>query len=123
MNRAVREVSDLNNFGRSDVWQLPSNKGDCEDFALLKRKRLIELGWPSSVLLVTVVRDRRLGGHAVLTVVTDKGDCVLDNRTGRIRLWSKTPYIYFSRQSQSNPKNWVRITTDLEGLLAKANGK
>lgn len=121
VNNAVREVSDQMNFGRKDVWVLPENKGDCEDFALLKRKRLIALGWPSSALLVTVVRHRRLGGHAVLTAVTDKGDYVLDNRTGRIKLWSKTPYIYFSRQSQSNPKTWVTVTTDLQRLLARAN--
>ena len=120
VNRSVREVSDMVTAGRKDVWQLPSAKGDCEDFALLKRQRLIALGWPSSALLMTVVRDRRLEGHAVLTVVTDKGDYVLDNRTRRINLWSSTPYIYFSRQSQSNPKAWVSVTTDVQRLRAKA---
>jgi predicted transglutaminase-like cysteine proteinase len=119
VNRSVREVSDLMNFGRKDVWQLPAKKGDCEDFALLKRQRLIALGWPSSALLMTVVRDRRGEGHAVLTVVTDKGDYVLDNMTGRIKLWSATPYIYFSRQSQSNPRIWVSVTTDVQRLLAE----
>ncbi len=121
VNRSVREVSDLMNFGRKDVWKLAAGKGDCEDFALLKRNRLIALGWPSSSLLVTVVRHRTLGGHAVLTVVTSEGDFILDNRTGRIKNWSKTPYIYFSRQSQSNPRSWVKVTTDIERLLAEAN--
>ena len=120
VNRSVREVSDFMIYGRKDVWQVPAGKGDCEDFALLKRQRLIDLGWPSSALLMTVVRDRQLDGHAVLTVVTDKGDYVLDNRTGRISLWSGTPYIYFSRQSQSNPKAWVTVTTDVQRLRAEA---
>jgi len=120
VNRSVREVSDMMTAGRKDVWQLPDAKGDCEDFALLKRQRLIALGWPSSALLMTVVRDRDLGGHAVLSVVTDKGDYVLDNRSRRISLWSSTPYIYFSRQSQSNPKAWVTVTTDVQRLRAEA---
>jgi predicted transglutaminase-like cysteine proteinase len=119
VNRSVREVSDLMNFGHKDVWQLPDRKGDCEDFALLKRRRLMALGWPSSALLMTVVRDRDGGGHAVLTVVTDKGDYILDNITGRISLWSRTPYVYFSRQSQSDPRSWVSITTDVQRRFAR----
>jgi len=119
VNRSVREVSDLMNFGHKDVWQLPDRKGDCEDFALLKRQRLIALGWPSSALLMTVVRDRNGEGHAVLTVVTDKGDYILDNITRRISLWSRTPYVYFSRQSQSDPRTWVSITTDVRGQAAR----
>lgn len=119
VNRSVREVSDYMNFGRNDVWQLPGRKGDCEDFALLKRRRLMALGWPSSALLMTVVRDRNGDGHAVLTVVTDKGDYILDNITGRISLWSRTPYVYFSRQSQSNPKVWVSVTTDVNRFAVR----
>jgi predicted transglutaminase-like cysteine proteinase len=47
---------------------------------LLKRKMLIDAGWPREALLITVVRDKKGEGHAVLTVKTDKGEFVLDNR-------------------------------------------
>jgi Bacterial transglutaminase-like cysteine proteinase BTLCP len=37
-------------------------------------RMLIESGWPHEVLLVTVVRDKKEEGHAVLTVTADKGE-------------------------------------------------
>ena len=55
-------------------------------------RMLIESGWPHEVLLVTVVRDKKEEGHAVLTVTADKGDYILDNQTEHILLWSKTGY-------------------------------
>ncbi|TIL82527.1 MAG: hypothetical protein E5Y76_03650, partial [Mesorhizobium sp.] len=45
----------------------------------------------------------------VLTVRTNQGDLVLDNRTGAIRNWSQTSYRYFARQSQSENGKWTRI--------------
>jgi len=42
----------------SDRWDYPSDgKGDCEDYALFKRKILIEEGFPRQALLMTVVKD------------------------------------------------------------------
>jgi predicted transglutaminase-like cysteine proteinase len=35
---------------------------------LLKRRMLIQSGWPRKALLVTVVHDKHDKGHAVLTV-------------------------------------------------------
>jgi predicted transglutaminase-like cysteine proteinase len=87
---------------------VPNTKGDCEDFAILKKRELMRRGWPSSALLLTVARSGG-EGHTVLTVRTNDGDLVLDNRTFAIKDWSRTPYKYFARQSQSNGKNWERI--------------
>jgi predicted transglutaminase-like cysteine proteinase len=110
VNATVQEVSDLDQFGAADVWSLPvDGKGDCEDFALLKRKLLIERGWPSSALLLTVVADASAEGHAVLTAVTDKGDYILDSRTSRIVLASAAPYTFFKRQSQTSPVVWTAL--------------
>ncbi len=47
---------------------------------LLKRRLLIRAGWPREALLITVVRDRKDEGHAVLTVKTDRGEFILDNQ-------------------------------------------
>jgi predicted transglutaminase-like cysteine proteinase len=119
INGSVAEVSDATHYGREEVWSLPvDGAGDCEDFVLAKRKELIARGWPSSVLLITVVRMRSGTGHAVLTVVTDRGDYVLDNRNSSVRLWSETGYTFFSRQSAANPRVWSVV--DLSRRLAMA---
>lgn len=111
VNQSVREVADQTIHGQPDVWSFPVNgRGDCEDFALLKRKKLIEAGWPSSALLITAVRTWLGEGHAVLTVVTSDGDFILDNRTNTLKRWNATFYRFFARQSQSNPRQWVWVT-------------
>ncbi len=61
---------------------------------LLKRRTLIEHGYPESTLLITVVRDENNEGHAVLTVRTDQGDFVLDNKRREVMRWADTPYTY-----------------------------
>jgi predicted transglutaminase-like cysteine proteinase len=84
--------------------------GDCEDYVLLKRRMLIQFGWPREALLVvTVVHNEKHEGHAVLTVITDKGDYVLDNQNMNILLWSETGYRFVKRQSQSDPNGWVSL--------------
>jgi predicted transglutaminase-like cysteine proteinase len=110
VNGSVREATDAQIYGRIDVWTLPTRGvGDCEDFALLKRHKLIERGWPSSALLITVVRDQRGEGHAVLSAVFDKGTYILDNRSRAVLPRSSTPYTYYTRQSASDPRAWVAI--------------
>jgi predicted transglutaminase-like cysteine proteinase len=110
VNDSIQPVTDLDHFGVIEKWSYPDDGyGDCEDYVLLKRRTLVEAGWPTSVLLVTVVRDEKGGGHAVLTVKTNKGELVLDNQNPAILPWSDTPYRYVKRQSQSNPNVWVSI--------------
>ena len=58
---------------------------------------------------MTVVRDKKDKGHAVLTVTTHKGDYVLDNHNDDILLWSKTGYRFVKCQSQSNPEVWISL--------------
>jgi predicted transglutaminase-like cysteine proteinase len=110
VNRRIKERGDRDSAGRADVWGLPTGEGDCEDFAILKKAELLKRGWPASAMLLTVAT---LGGagHTVLTVRTNQGDLVLDNRTGAIRNWSRTSYRYFARQSQSENGKWTRIRT------------
>jgi predicted transglutaminase-like cysteine proteinase len=109
VNAAVSPVTDEVLFGKPEVWFYPSDKGDCEDFVLLKRRELIARGWPVGSLLITVARQRNGDGHAVLTVLTDRGDLVLDNLQARVRLWSETDYQYVKRQSEYDTGRWVSI--------------
>jgi predicted transglutaminase-like cysteine proteinase len=107
VNRRVRPQNDGSAKG-GDQWRVATQVGDCEDYAILKKKELMSRGWPSSSLLLTVATLYGQG-HTVLTVRTDKGDLVLDNRTDRIRTWSETSYRYFARQSQTEYGKWNRI--------------
>lgn len=119
VNSAIADGSDRDLYGRDDVWTLPlAGRGDCEDLALLKRKRLIERGWPASTLLMTIVTTPSGEGHAVLTVVTDQGDYVLDTRRSTVALWSQTGYEFYTRQAQSNPQRWVWIETGTGSTVA-----
>lgn len=105
VNSTVTEVSDMELYGKADVWALPRNgKGDCEDFALLKRKMLVERGWPASSLSITVGATSYGEAHAWLTVATDRGDYVLDNLTSSIVTTQQTGHRSFSRQAG---KGWV----------------
>ncbi len=110
VNKTIKPLTDLEHWGLVERWSYPDDGyGDCEDYVLLKRRMLIQSGWPREALLVTVVRDRNDEGHAVLTVTTNKGDYVLDNQNEDILLWSETGYRFVKRQSQSNPNVWVSL--------------
>lgn len=109
VNRAIKPLTDMELYGVTEYWTIPTTAGDCEDYALLKRRMLIERGWSISALLMTVVRDERGEGHAVLTARTAQGDYILDNKTDEVKIWYKTPYEFVMRQSYLNPKVWVAL--------------
>ena len=109
VNGTVAPVTDLDLYRVEEFWTLPATKGDCEDYVLLKRKWLIERGWPTGSLLVSVVFDEVGDGHAVLLARTDRGDFVLDNKTDAIRAWHETPYRFVKRQSVRDPNRWVSL--------------
>jgi predicted transglutaminase-like cysteine proteinase len=109
-NDRIKPLTDLEQYGVIEKWTYPeSGYGDCEDYVLLKRRMLLQLGWPRSALLVTVVRDKKGDGHSVLTVRTNKGELILDNQTQEILAWQHTGYHYTKRQSQTDPNIWVSL--------------
>jgi len=110
VNETIKPMTDMDHWGVVERWNYPDDGyGDCEDYALLKRKMLIKAGWPREALLITVVRDRKGDGHAVLTVKTNRGEFILDNEVNRIVAWDKTGYRFVKRQSQSDPNTWVSL--------------
>lgn len=112
VNAAVEPRTDAEIWGEEEVWSYPTAIGDCEDYALEKRRRLMALGVPAGDLLVTVARQPNGDGHAVLTVRTSRGDFILDNLEARVSIWSETPYTYLKRQSERNSGAWVAIDDD-----------
>jgi predicted transglutaminase-like cysteine proteinase len=110
VNDTIKPMTDLEHWGVSERWNYPDDGyGDCEDYVLLKRKMLVEAGWPSQAVLITVVRDKQGDGHAVLTVKTDKGEFILDNQAEDVLLWSQTGYRFVKRQSQTDPNVWIAL--------------
>ena len=106
-NKAIEPVTDQDQFGVIENWDYArTGKGDCEDYVLEKRRELVKRGWPLSALLITVVIDKEGGGHAVLTVVTDRGEFVLDNQTDKVLPWSKSGLTFIRRQSPENQNVW-----------------
>ena len=109
INRAVIPATDMQIFGVVERWTYPRLAGDCEDYVLEKRRALIRDGWPESALLITVVRDEIGDGHAVLSVRTDRGDLVLDNKTDEVLVWDMTPYTFIKRQSAYSASAWDAV--------------
>ncbi|BAQ17821.1 hypothetical protein GL4_2384 [Methyloceanibacter caenitepidi] len=115
VNAAIAPVTDMDLYGEIERWTYPDKQGDCEDYVLLKRRILIQRGWPATALLITVVRDENNEGHAVLTARTDRGDFVLDNKVNQVKAWADTPYTFVKQQSARNPLVWISLLPpDLE---------
>jgi predicted transglutaminase-like cysteine proteinase len=119
VNGSVEPVSDMDHWGVADQWDYPSDgKGDCEDYALMKRRMLIALGFPRQALLMTVVKDEHNEGHAILTVKTNRGEFVLDNLNSEIKPWSDTGYRFVKRQSQNDENIWVQVGVPATPVVA-----
>ncbi len=120
-NHGLESVSDMDHWGKPESWDIPTDgKADCEDFALLKRSVLARYGFTRSSLLMTIVYNQRNEGHAILTVVTDRGEFILDNQTDAILGMEKTGYQFVERQAPSNPNLWVRIGEGQDGILVSS---
>jgi predicted transglutaminase-like cysteine proteinase len=110
VNDTIKPLTDMDHWGVVERWNMGEDGyGDCEDYALLKRKMLIQAGWPREALLMTVVRDKKNEGHAVLTVKTNRGEFILDNQEAEVLAWNKTGYKFVKRQSQSDQNVWVGL--------------
>lgn len=112
-------VSDSVQWGVPDHWDYvdDSGRGDCEDYALAKQRALARLGWPPGSLRIatlTYPADEFRGpliGHAVLTVDTDRGTYVLDNRYNQVLPWDSpiTWYYRWIERRGWGTRSWVLI--------------
>ncbi len=60
VNETIKPMTDMDHWGVVEKWSYPDDGyGDCEDYVLLKRRMLMEAGWPREALLITVVRDKK----------------------------------------------------------------
>lgn len=103
VNRDVKKANDIDLYGQEEYWALPrlvdgKLYGDCEDFALEKRRQLVAAGVPETALSLAVAVTARGEGHAVLMVSTKSGDWVLDNLTPWATPWTDLNYHWVQRQ-------------------------
>ena len=115
VNNAVNRepgVTDLALYGRPEFWTLmDGHGGDCEDYALTKRARLIAAGLPPDCLQIARGRLFDGSGHAVLLVETDRGAYVLDNINPAILPWrDRRVSIRRWTDRTSSDGQWVSFT-------------
>lgn len=114
VNRTVKKASDLELYGQLEYWSLPrlvNGKlyGDCEDYALEKRRQLLAAGVPDSALSMVVAVTARGESHAVLAVSLRNGDVVLDNLTPWATPWGDLNYQWIERQIPGTAQ-WTTVS-------------
>jgi predicted transglutaminase-like cysteine proteinase len=109
VNAEIRFMPDQECIGVEELWRYPVNGiGDCEDFALEKRRRLVTSGVPRAAMTIAIVHHRQLGfSHAVLMVETSQGSFALDNLSDAILCWNRLPYNFESRERPDG--QWTRF--------------
>ena len=123
VNTKIRPATDMELYGKPDYWTYPVAAGDCEDYVLLKKRYLTELGFNPDVMLITVVLDEHNEGHAILTMVTAQGDYVLDNRRREILRWDDAGYKFLKRQSQATANEWVSLQKSAPQVLVSTRAQ
>jgi predicted transglutaminase-like cysteine proteinase len=108
VNRSISPVADKDAPGMA-TWRVNAKAGNCKDYALAKRQRLLAEGLPSSAALVAIVRLWSGEQHAVLVVRTDRGDYVLDNLDDAVRPWRRVSYRWEKIQSPTDTWIWFRL--------------
>jgi predicted transglutaminase-like cysteine proteinase len=84
---AISPTSDEMQWGVADHWSDPfetllSNRGDCEDYAILKYAALLEAGIPREDLKIVILRNVFPNeNHAAVATRVDGQWLILDNRT------------------------------------------
>lgn len=102
VNGAIRPRADP-----THTWDVNPASGDCNDFVLSKRSRLIRLGVPAGALRFAVTTTRGGAPHAILLVKTSAGDYVLDNLSNETRTLQKSGYA-IRLVSTADPLRWTR---------------
>ncbi|MFC5069481.1 transglutaminase-like cysteine peptidase [Flaviflagellibacter deserti] len=107
VNHRIKPRSDRGQYGSAERWALPTTSGDCEDYALLKMKVLIDRGVAPERLRLAQVMARDIPSHVVLLVDADDGnEYVLDNLTDGISTRASSRYAYLKVQRKSDRSSW-----------------
>lgn len=119
-NRAIRPQENLNGVA-AEEWLVAPRAGDCNDYAVTKRHKLLELGWPSRSLLLAEVVVPSGAHHLILVVRTSEADLVLDNLNWNVRPISQIHYQWVRAQQPVKPKFWSMISVTRAAQVAMNN--
>ena len=110
INARYPQRSDMERFGQDDFWApVDSMGGDCEDFALRKKRELLDHGVPFSRLRIATVLDSELRPHAVLLIRINGTDFVLDNMVDDIVDWRATAYTFVRVEDPTVRGQWRMV--------------
>jgi predicted transglutaminase-like cysteine proteinase len=127
VNRSIAAATDSARYGMNEYWTMPLTgarggqpaQGDCEDYALEKRARLIALGWDPAALALAVAYAPGVGNHAVLIAQTDRGDFVLDNLFDAPLPPNRLDYGWVSRQAGASMTVWANARIEAAPALGQ----
>ncbi|WP_046862849.1 transglutaminase-like cysteine peptidase [Microvirga massiliensis] len=120
VNHAIKPKTDKAHWGVEDRWDFAEDGyGDCEDYQLVKRRRLVEAGLPRRAMRMTVVIDEEGLGHAVMMVRTDRGDFILDNKRDAVLPWYRTGYTFIKREGDEGT-TWASLGGAVSSPVATA---
>lgn len=110
INRNTKYYSDPALYNVPEFWTIANGKGDCEDYALAKRQRLLKAGFPLKVLALATCWTETNEYHAVLIVHTASNDLVLDNRYTPVKNLNRLPYRWHKLQMPAE-NSWRFVTS------------
>lgn len=114
INREINKFpyrTDASKHGQLDYWTALIDQhrtGDCDDYALTKRKKLVEAGVPYQCLIPTIC-NVGTEGHLVLIARTDQQDLMLDNIEADVVPVSAVNYEWLYRLNTLSHR-WVRLS-------------
>jgi predicted transglutaminase-like cysteine proteinase len=106
VNRSIRATTAASGL---DAWQIAPEEGDCVDYALTKKHRLLRHGWPAGTLRFASVLTEQGEPHAILLVETATGPLALDNRRDAVLPWADLAargYLLLAVEGQGPRGTW-----------------
>lgn len=102
-------AQDSTQYGQPDFWEAigHNGRGDCEDYVLEKRQRLVEAGVPEADMRIALVKDPQGQAHAVLVVKDGEGDWVADQQQSRLMTVADMKRLGYQGDKLQVPGQWM----------------
>jgi predicted transglutaminase-like cysteine proteinase len=94
----------------TEEWLVSPPTGNCNDYAVTKRHKLLALGWPSRALLLAEALTPSGERHLVLVVRMKDINLVLDNLDADVRPIERVHYHWERVESPQNPRFWLMVS-------------
>lgn len=119
-NMSYQPMTDQEIYGQEEVWAYPTDRADCEDYALQKRRELLKKGIPADDMSIAVVRQKNGEGHAILLVALKDDVYVLDNLRDDVVTMNAAQREYTFVKHSRDLMNWFDIAAPQPVQTAQA---